>query len=87
MFPLFVSANDEEVGFGLSMATPIYKDDGDTYGVSNFLGTKASIIRFLGGGIEAGMMLSLWNNFLQSLLRFVVVRSNNNESIRRIILP
>nr|TKW17910.1 hypothetical protein SEVIR_5G399800v2 [Setaria viridis] len=33
------------------------------------------------------MMLSSWNNFLQSLLHFVVVRSNHDESLVRIILP
>ncbi|KAG2606850.1 hypothetical protein PVAP13_4NG164332 [Panicum virgatum] len=32
------------------------------------------------------MVPSLWNNFLQSLLRFVVVRSNHGEGFVRISL-
>ena len=32
-------------------------------------------------------MLPLWNYFLQSLLYFVVVRSNRNEGLVRIIMP
>ncbi|RCV45773.1 hypothetical protein SETIT_9G480000v2 [Setaria italica] len=33
------------------------------------------------------MMLPSWNNFLQPLLHFVVVRSNHDERLVRIILP
>nr|TKW31871.1 hypothetical protein SEVIR_2G134500v2 [Setaria viridis] len=33
------------------------------------------------------MILPSWNNFLQALLRVVVVRSNHDERLMRIILP
>nr|TKV97272.1 hypothetical protein SEVIR_9G483500v2 [Setaria viridis] len=33
------------------------------------------------------MMLPSWNNFLHPLLHFVVVRSNHDERLVRIILP
>jgi len=35
-------------------------------------------------GIKAEMMSPLWNNFLQSLLCFIMVRSSHNEGLGRI---
>ncbi|KAG0522897.1 hypothetical protein BDA96_07G077400 [Sorghum bicolor] len=40
---------------------------------------------FPDGGIKAEMMLPPWNNFFQSLIRFIVVRSSHNEGLGRII--
>jgi hypothetical protein len=40
---------------------------------------------FPDGGIKAEMMSPPWNNFLRSLLHFVVVRSGHDERPRRII--
>ncbi|KAG0514488.1 hypothetical protein BDA96_10G196100 [Sorghum bicolor] len=40
---------------------------------------------FPDGGIKAEMMSPPWNNFLQSLLHFIVVRSSHNEGLGRII--
>jgi hypothetical protein len=54
--------------------------------VDSFLGMSTWIIRFMNGGIKMGMILSLWNNFLQPLLCSVVVRSNHDERIGIIIM-
>nr|TKW40878.1 hypothetical protein SEVIR_1G275400v2 [Setaria viridis] len=43
-------------------------------------------IRFSYGDIEVGVVLLSWNNFLRPLLRFVMVRSNHDERLVRIIL-
>jgi hypothetical protein len=40
---------------------------------------------FSDGGIKAEMMSPPWNNFLRSLLRFVVVRFGHDEGLGRII--
>jgi hypothetical protein len=40
---------------------------------------------FPDGGIKAEMMSPLWNTFLRSLLRFVVVRFGHDEGLKRII--
>jgi hypothetical protein len=40
---------------------------------------------FSDGDIKAEMMSLPWNNFLRSLLRFIVVRSGNDEGLWRII--
>jgi hypothetical protein len=40
---------------------------------------------FPDGGINAEMMSPPWNNFLRSLLRFVVVISGHDEGLGRII--
>ena len=39
------------------------------------------------GDTKAEMMLLAWNNFLRSLLRFVVVRSYYDKGLGRISLP
>ena len=52
----------------------------------NFLGATTWGIRFPDGVIETGMVPSLWNNFLRTLLYFVVVRSNHGERLVRISL-
>jgi hypothetical protein len=57
----------------------------DNYDVNNFLAMTTWRIRFLDGDIKAE--IPSWNNFLRSLLRFVVVRSNHDERLVRICLP
>ena len=52
--------------------------------VSNFIDLTTWRLGFLGGDIKAEMMPPSWNNFLRSLLRFIVVRSDHNEGLGRI---
>ena len=42
---------------------------------------------FLDSDIKAEMVLLSWDNFLRSLLHFIMVRSDNNELLKRISLP
>ena len=62
-------------------------EDEDDNGVSNFnfLSLTTWRLGFPDGDIKAEMMSPPRNNFLRSLLRFVVVRSEHNEGIGRII--
>ena len=59
-----------------------HKDD--NYGVSNFIGVVTCGPFFPDGDIKAEMMSPAWNNFLLSLLRFVVVRSSHDKGLGRI---
>ena len=61
------------------------EDEGDNFGVSIFIDMTTWRLLFPDGGIKAEMMSPPWNNFLQSLLRFIVVRSSHNEGLGRII--
>jgi hypothetical protein len=61
-------------------------EDEDDISVSNFIGLTTWRLGFSDGDIKAEMMSPSWNNFLWSLLRFVVVRSDHNEGLRRINL-
>ncbi|KAG0523679.1 hypothetical protein BDA96_07G143900 [Sorghum bicolor] len=61
------------------------EDEGDNFGVSIFIDMTTWRLLFSDGGIKAEMMSPSWNNFLQSLLRFIVVRSSHNEGLGRII--
>ena len=54
------------------------EDDGDT-DVNNFIDLTTWRFGFPGGDIKVEMMPPSWNNFLRSLLHFVVVRSNHND--------
>ena len=62
------------------------KDEGDN-GVSNFLDLTTWRLDFSDGDIKAEMMSPPRNNFLRSLLHFVVVRSYYDKGLGRISLP
>ena len=83
---LLLSGNGEEIGWLGSLHGGSDEGGGGIYGVGNFLGATIWRIRFPDGVIEAGMVPSLWNNFLWPLLRFVVVRSNHGERLVKISL-
>ena len=59
------------------------EDEGDI-GVSNFLSLMTWRLGFPDGDIKAEMVLPPWNNFLRSLLYFIVVRSDHDEGLGRI---
>ena len=59
------------------------EDEGDT-DVNKFIDLTTWRFGFSGGDIKVEMMPPSWNNFLRSLLRFVVVRSDHNERLGRI---
>ena len=60
------------------------EDEGDNYDVS-ILTSMTWRLLFPNGGIKAEMVLPSWNNFLRSLLCFIVVRSGYDEGLGRIV--
>lgn len=55
---LFLSDDSKEEGWICSLHSDSNEgDDGDNYGVKNFIGMTTWKIRFLDGDIEVGMML------------------------------
>jgi hypothetical protein len=61
------------------------EDEGGNLHVSIFIDMTTWRLLFSDGGIKAETMSSPWNNFLRSLLRFVVVRSGHDEGPGRIM--
>ena len=74
---LLLSGGDEGEGWNRFLHDGYVEDEDDNYGVSNFIGVVTCGPFFPDGDIKAEMMSPPWNNFLQSLLRFVVVRSDH----------
>jgi hypothetical protein len=84
---LLLSGDGKEVVWIWFLRGDSDEDEGDNYGICNFLSMMTWRIRFSDGDIiKAEMVLLPWNNFLWSFLRFVVVRSNYDEGIVRISL-
>ena len=85
VFLLLFSGDGEGEGWIRFLHGGFVEDGGDNFGVSIFI--DMSTWRFLlpNGGIKAEMMPSPWNKFLQSLLRFVVVGSDHDEGLGRIL--
>jgi hypothetical protein len=85
---LLLSCKGEDVGWIWFLHADFDEDEGDNYGVSNFLGMLTWRIRFSDGDVKAEIMLPSWNNFFRSLLHFIVVRSVHDEEVLvRIISP
>ena len=63
------------------------EDEDDNFGVSIFINMMTWRLLFLDGSNKAEIMSPPWNNFLRSLLCFVVVRSDHDEGPVRINLP
>ena len=76
---LLLSGDGEGAGWNRFLNGGSVEDEDDNYGVSNFIGMTTWRLLFPDGDIKAEMMLPPWNNFLWSLLCFVVVRSRHDE--------
>ena len=82
-FLLLLSGDGKGAGWIRPLHGGSVEDEGDT-DISNFINLTTWRFGFPGGDIKVEMMPPLWNNFLRSLLRFVVVRSDHNEGLGRI---
>jgi hypothetical protein len=82
---LLFSGDDEGEGWNRLLHDGSVKDGGDNFGVSIFINMTTRRLLFSDGGIKAEMMSLPWNNFLRSLLHFIVVRSDHDEGLERII--
>jgi hypothetical protein len=82
---LLISVDGEGEGWNHLLHGGSVEDEGDNIGVSIFIDMTTWRLWFPDDGIKVEMMSPSWNNFLQSLLRFVVVRSGHDEGLGRII--
>jgi hypothetical protein len=72
-------------GESVDFVSPYDDSNGDDdSNANNFLSTMAWRIRFLDTDIEVGMMPSLCNKFLRSLLHSFMVRSDHNKGLARV---
>ena len=81
---ILLSGDSEGAGWIRFFHGGSVENEGDNYGVNNFLGMMTWKLFFLNGDIEEEMMSPPWINFLRSVLHFVVVRSGHDEGIGRI---
>ena len=82
-FLLLLSGDGKGAGWIRLLHGGSVEDEGDT-DVNNFIDLTTWRFGFPGGDIKVEMMPPSWNNFLRSLLRFVVVRSDHNEGLGRL---
>ena len=81
---LLLSGDGELVGWNRFLHGDSVEDESDSYVVSILTGMTTWRLIFPDGNIKAETVSSSWNNFLRSLLRFIVVRSDHNEGLGRI---
>ena len=76
---LFLFGDGERVGWNRFLHDGSVEDDSDNYDVSILTGLTTWRLLFPDDDIKAEMVSPPWNNFLRSLLRFIVVRSGHDE--------
>ena len=79
-----LSGNSERTGWNCFLHSGSVKDEYDNYGISILTGMMTWSLLFPDSDMKAEMVSSPWNNFLRSLLRFIVVRSDHDEGLGRI---
>jgi hypothetical protein len=84
-FLLLLSSDGEGKGWNCILYGGFVEDEDDNYGVSNFTGSTTWRSFFPDGATKVEMMSPSWNNFLRSLLRFVMVKSGHDERLGIII--
>jgi hypothetical protein len=79
IYLLLLSGDSERAGWNRFLYGGSVEDGGDNYDISILTGmtTRRLFIAEMGS--------SLWNNFLRSLLHFIMVRSGHDEGLGRII--
>jgi hypothetical protein len=78
---LLLSGDGKGAGWNCFLRGAFVEDKADNYGVSNFTGMTIWRLFFPDGDIKTEMMSSPWNNFVRSLLRFVVVIFVHDERL------
>jgi len=82
---LLLSGKSEGERWNRLFHSGFVEDKDDNFSIDIFIDITTWRLLFPDGGIKAEMMSLPWNNFLQPLLRFIVVRSSHNEGLGRII--
>jgi hypothetical protein len=81
---LLLSSDGERARWNHFLHGGSVEDEDDNYGVSILTDLSTWTLLFSDGDIKAEMVSPPWNNFLRSLLRFIVVRSGHNKELGRI---
>jgi hypothetical protein len=81
---LFLSDDGKRARWNSFFHSGSVEDEGDNYDVSIPTGMMIWRLLFSDGDIKAKMVSPPWNNFLQSLLGFIVVRSGHDKGLGRI---
>ena len=81
---LLLSSDGERAGWNHFLHGGSVEDEGDNYDITILTGTMTWRLLFSDSDIKAKMVSPPWNNFLRSLLYFVVVRSRHDEGLERI---
>jgi hypothetical protein len=84
IYLLLLSGDDERAGWNRFLHGGSVEDEGDNYGVS-ILTSMTWRLLFPDGDIKVEVVSPPWNNFLRSLLVFIVVRSGHDEGLGRIV--
>ena len=84
IYLLLLSGDSEGAEWNRFLHDGFIEDEGDNYTVSNFTGMTIWRLLFPDVDIEAEMVSPSCNNFVRSLLRFIVVRSSHDEGLGRI---
>jgi hypothetical protein len=77
------SGDSQSEGWNCFLRGGYIEDEGDNYDVSTLTNMTWRLL-FSDGDIKTEMVSPPWNNFLQSLFHFIVVRSGHDEGIGRI---
>ena len=84
---LLLSGDGERAVWNRFLYGSSVEDAGNNYGVSILTGLTTWRFLFPDSDIKTEMVSPPWNNFLRSLLHFVVVRSYYDKGLGRISLP
>jgi len=82
---LLLSGDGEGERWNRLLHSGFVEDKDANFSVSIFFDMTTWRLLFPDDGIKAETMSPPWNNFLQSLLRSIVVRSSHNKGLGRII--
>ena len=83
IYLLLLSSDGERVRWNRFLHGGFVEDGGDNYGVS-ILTSLIWRLLFSDDDNKTEMVSPRWNNFLRSLLRFIVVRFGHDEGLGRI---
>jgi hypothetical protein len=84
IYLLLLSGDDERAGWNCFLYDDYVEDGGDNYDVIILTGMMTWRLLFLDDDIKTEMVSPPWNNFLRSLLRFIIARSDHDERLGRI---
>jgi hypothetical protein len=83
-FLLLFFGDSEMVGWNRFLYGGSFEDVGNNYNVDILTDLTTWILLFSDDDIKTEIVSSSWNNFLRSILCFIVLRSSHDEKLGRI---